>query len=188
MTLVSLTAQFTGSVRDYIDQDSSTDVLTQTLAGKSASSGSTSGFTPVNNTTSDSTDETGTSTGASISTAATLLSSLSSLQKLDADSFKEVTGDIADSLHEAADDATDASEKYQLNSLAGRFSNASTTGSLSAVTSGGTGGSGSLRGYGGSGGSGSLISSYLSGNLSTNVFKEVNTVVRQKLAEAASAS
>ncbi|GAB6126987.1 hypothetical protein [Humidesulfovibrio idahonensis] len=162
------------SVLNYIDVDNSTDVLTTSLS----SAKSSSGFTPVNNTGDDTTTST---SGTSISTAATLLSSLSKLQKQDPEAFKEATSDIAASLHEAADDATDATEKYQLNNLAGKFSNASTTGSLSSVTTSST--SSALRGYGSSSSS-SLASSYLSSNLSPSVFKEVNSLVKEKIAEA----
>jgi len=180
MTIGILGNSHMSSVRDYVDVDGSTDVLTTTLANKSSSTG----FTPVENTGDDSTDSTSSSTGTSISTAATLLSSLSTLQKQDPELFKETTSEIAASLHDAADDATDAAEKYQLNSLAGKFSNASTTGSLSSVTAGTT--SSALRGYGSS--SSSLASSYLSGNLSPSVFKEVNSLIKEKLVEAATAS
>jgi len=166
------------SVLNYIDVDSSTDVLTTSLS----SAKSSSGFTPVNNTGDDTTTST---PGASISTAATLLSSLSKLQKQDPEAFKEATSDIAAGLHDAADSATDATEKYQLNSLAGKFSNASTTGSLSSVTTSST--SNALRGYGSSSSS-SLASSYLSGNLSPSVFQAVNSLVKDKIAEAVSES
>ena len=111
MTIGILGNSHMSSVRDYVDVDGSTDVLTTTLANKSSSTG----FTPVENTGDDSTDSTSSSTGTSISTAATLLSSLSTLQKQDPELFKETTSEIAASLHDAADDATDAAEKYQLN-------------------------------------------------------------------------
>ncbi|MDR3639852.1 MAG: hypothetical protein P4L39_00860 [Humidesulfovibrio sp.] len=174
MTIASVGNRYLGSALDYIDQNSSTDVLTTMLATSSSSS---AGFTPVENTGTDSTDSSDSTSGTSISTAATLLSSLSTLQKQDTESFKEATSEIATSLHEAAADSTDTMEKYQLNSLAGQFSNASTTGSLASVTSSGT--SSSLRGYGSS--SASLASSYLSGNLSSSVFTEVNSIVQSKL-------
>ncbi len=41
MSLVSMTNRYMGSTRDYIDQNSCTDVLTTMLAGQSSSSGST---------------------------------------------------------------------------------------------------------------------------------------------------
>ena len=182
MTIATLGSRYLSSALDYIDLNASTDVLTTSLATSSSSTSSTSSFQTVNNTGTDSASST---SETSISTAATLLSSLSALQKQDLEAFQDATSDIASSLHEAADEATDSTEKYQLNALAGKFSNASTTGSLSAVTSSGK--SSSLRGYGG-GSSGSLVSTYLSNNLSTSVFKEVNSLVQSRLAEAVSES
>ncbi len=105
-----------------------------------------------------------------------------SLQKTDQTSFKDVTGEVADDLNAAAAKTDDASEKYQLTRLAAQFSNASTTGSLSALTSTGT--SGSLRGYGSSSTASSLLSSLLSGSLSPDVYQDVSSSVHARLATA----
>jgi len=178
MSIVGTNNRYLSSVLNYLDADTSTDVLTTTLA-KSSSSSSTDSFTGTESTSTDST-----TSEADISTAATLLSALSTLQKQDSAAFQEATSEIADSLHEAADDATDTTEKYQLNSLAAKFSNAATTGSMSSLTSSSS--SSSLRGYGSS--SSSLVSSYLTGNLSADVFNEVTDIVQDKLTSVLSAS
>lgn len=184
MSIVSMTNRYMSSTLDYIDQNSCTDVLTTTLAGKSSSSGSTSAYTGYADSTDGAYSASSTS-AASISSAASLLSSLASLQKSDLSSFEDVAGSVADDLNAAAAKTDDASEKYQLTKLATQFSNAATTGSMSALTSTGT--SSSLRGYGASTSS-SLLSSLLSGSLSTDVYRDVTGSVRTRLAEATEAS
>jgi hypothetical protein len=179
MTIASVGHRYLSSALDYIDVDNSTDVLTTKLANSSSSSG----FASVENY--DGSDNADGSSGASISSVGTLVSSLAALQRQDADGFAETTGDIADSLHEAADQATDSTVKYQLDNLAGRFSNASTTGSLSSLVSGGASGaagsSASLRGYAKTN-SGQGFGSLFNG-LGSGVLKEVTSLVQAKLAE-----
>jgi hypothetical protein len=180
MTIASVGHRYLSSALDYIDVDSSTDVLTTKLANSSSSSG----FASVENY--DGSDTADGSSGASISSVGTLVSSLAALQRQDADGFAETTGDIADSLHEAADQATDSTVKYQLNNLAGRFSNASTTGSLSSIVSGNSGSSSNLRGYAKTN-SGQGFGSLFNG-LGSGVLKEVTSLVQAKLAEGIDAT
>lgn len=185
MSIVGMTNRYMSSALDYIDLNSCTDVLTTTLAGQSSSSGSTSAYTGYATNSTDGAYSASSTSAASISSAASLLSSLASLQKSDLSSFEDVAGSVADDLNAAAAKTDDASEKYQLTKLAAQFSNASTTGSMTALTSTGT--SSSLRGYGASSSS-SLLSSLLSGGLSTDVYRDVTGSVRTRLAEAAEAS
>lgn len=116
---------------------------------------------------------------ANISTAAALLSRLSTLQKNDSTEFKTAAGDICSSLRDAADDASSTLSASELNTLAGLFSNAASSGSLTSLTSGG---SSSLKGYGSSGGG--LLSTYLS--LDSSVFGSVNSIISSAISAAES--
>jgi hypothetical protein len=171
MSLVSTTGHYLGNILTPSELASTTDVLT------TSTTGGVSSFQGMQSADDDSSS--GGST-ATISTTATLLSTLSSLETKDADIFKDATAEIAESLHEAAAETDDATSKYQLENLACRFSNASLTGSMSALNAGSQ--TRSLRGYGGT--ATNLFASYVTGKLDGDLCSEVNTAVRTSITSA----
>jgi hypothetical protein len=122
---------------------------------------------------------------ANISQAASLMSTLATLQKSDQAEFKTAAGEIATNLRAAASQTSGTVDTYELKSLAGMFSNAATTGSLSSLSSTGSGTS-SLRGYGSSGKS--LLSTYLAASQNSDISSTIQSVVSSALRSAASGS
>lgn len=162
-----------------LDPNSTDETSSDPMLASTSTSSSTSAIPSMLDTSSDS-DSSGLKTN--FSTAASLLSTLSQLQKQDPTAFKKATSEISDSLYKAGEESTDATQSYTLNSLAAKFSNASVTGSLTAATPSKTGNT--LRGYGGS--SGNLVSSFLSQNLSTDLSSAVNTMIAGKISSVLS--
>ena len=161
---------------DPFSAEQTTDPL---LDPSTSSTATDTGFEPLLNT---GTDSTSSASQANFSTAASLLSSLSQLQKQDPDAFKSVAGQISGSLRTAAQECTDPAQSYSLSGLAGKFSNAAATGSLTAVAKNAS--TNTLRGYGTSS---NLVSSYLSQSLNSDLFGAVNALVTSKLNSALSA-
>jgi hypothetical protein len=174
MSIDSVDTGYLGSIKNYFGWGSSPDV--QATASAASSSATSAPQDPAKES-SASVGSVGQAVETNLSTAATLLSTLSSLEKQDPEAFKKTADEIAESLHVAAEATADATEKSQLDNLAGKFSNAATTGSLTSVTSDNS--ASGARGYGKS--AQGLFSSYLGGDLNPNALQEVNTLVQKKL-------
>lgn len=128
------------------------------------------------------------SAATSFSQTATLLSTLSKLSASDPEQFKEAAKEISADLREAASLATDSATAYSLTSLAGQFSNAAATGSISSLAPAASaqGASSRLKGYASLSAGTSLFSQSLTGNGATGLRDVINSIIAGNLGGASS--
>ncbi len=128
------------------------------------------------------TQDSTTTTQADFSQAASQMSILAQLQNQSPEAFKALAKSISEDLSSAAGESGDPQQKIMLKTIAGQFSNAATTGSMSSLVPSSKGGN-TLRGYGSQ--KISLFSSTMAQGQGADVFNQVGGVIKSNLASLA---
>ncbi|MBF0482158.1 MAG: hypothetical protein HQK81_13925 [Desulfovibrionaceae bacterium] len=149
MAIASITQQSLVASLGYLDTGDNTDTtgLTDSTGstGLTGSTGSSDALSALENTSSQSSGSASQTSLSSFSQLSKLLSSLTTLQQQSPDQFKTLAAQIASDFHSAASSASDTMQSLSLNSMAGQFSNAGLTGSMSCVNLGAV--TGCVAGY-----------------------------------------
>lgn len=120
---------------------------------------------------------------ANFSQAASQLSTLAKLQNQSPETFKALAKSIAQDISTAARQSASPIQKFMLTSLAGQFSNASASGSLTSLAPAAQSGNRQLRGYGGAQATQvSLFSPAMTQGQGADVFNQVDDVIASNLA------
>jgi hypothetical protein len=137
MAIASITQQSLIASLGYLDPSDTTDTTDSTgVTGLTNTADSASSSSPLSALTNNASQNSSSSSQISLSSFSQLgklLSSLSSLQQQSPAEFKAMSAQIASDFHSAASGTSDTMQSLALNSMAGQFSNAGLTGSMSSI-------------------------------------------------------